>query len=349
MKKILIQGYLNHNLGDDLFFKILTERYKGVKWYFVDTDEKYLTPFRNVEIQPLSNGEFIRTFYQYDAIVNIGGSIFIQKDRWPLQLVKRLFYALPLKLLKRNVIVMGSNFGPYKGSGFPFLYSLYFRLIDSVSFRDTKSYNIFKQNHKISKANDLVFGLKTNLVRQSTGKTVGISLMDLSGREDLKEYEPIYLKSMVTLTQSLLKEGFSVKYFSFCKNEGDERVSNYLVQQVKDDRVTQFHYSGNIDEFLQAFSKVTAFIGLRFHSIILAILYKIPFYPIIYSEKTLNVLKDLGLDQFYQEIQNIHSLNLEEINQSFKQSAFNIKQVVKDAENHFSFLDQLVGEAHIEN
>lgn len=345
MKKILVQGYMNLNVGDDLFFKILTERYRDVEWYFLDINEETLAPIKNTNIHAISNGEFLRTFNKYDALVNIGGSIFIKQKKWVLQYLKRLFYMLPLKLFNKKVIVMGSNFGPYDGKLFRNLYSLYFRCIDSISFRDTKSFNLFKNNSKVIRANDIVFSLKkTPSGSKVDEKTIGISLMDFSWREGLKQHNKAYLYSMEKLSDELLKRGYSIKYFSFCKNEGDERVSKYLMEKFETKKVSDINYTGDIDVFLREFSSVSAHIGLRFHSVILAILYKIPLFPIIYSQKTLDTLKDIDLDKNHIEIKNIDKLTIDDITDCINRTAANIDSIIDDSKNHFNFLDKLLGE-----
>lgn len=345
MKKILVQGYLNHNLGDDLFFKILTERYKNVEWYFVGIEDELLTSIKKNNIHTISNKEFLLSFYKYDGLVNIGGSIFMQQKRWFLQYLKRLFYAIPLKLSNKKIMVMGSNFGPYKNKYFKELYSYYFKFIDYVSFRDNVSYELFKKNNKIIKASDIVFTLnKNDIIDQPNGKVIGISLMDLSWRESLKKYEQSYLECIEELVNNLRNNGYSVKLFSFCSNEGDQKVSDYLIDKLKDQRITQVNYDGDIDSFLMQFSQVNAHICMRFHSLILSILYNIPFYQIIYSDKTLNVLNDLGINKNFVGIKEINELNVKDIINVVNELPINTDTIVKDASNHFSFLDRLIGE-----
>ena len=41
MKRILVNGYMQENLGDDLFFKILFDRYKDVIWTMNTYDKEY--------------------------------------------------------------------------------------------------------------------------------------------------------------------------------------------------------------------------------------------------------------------------------------------------------------------
>ena len=47
MKNILVNAYLEKNLGDDLFLKILFDRYPNVKWFIDTTDYTYKEVFKN--------------------------------------------------------------------------------------------------------------------------------------------------------------------------------------------------------------------------------------------------------------------------------------------------------------
>ncbi|TFH63643.1 polysaccharide pyruvyl transferase family protein [Peribacillus frigoritolerans] len=346
MKKILVLGYLNKNLGDDLFFKILFERYKNVEWYFVDVDEQHISPFINLNVKTISNKDFLLSFYKYDGLVNIGGSIFIQNKRWLLQFIKRLYYTIPLKLLRKKVIIIGANFGPFKGKLFKYIYASYFKLIDFVSFRDKKSFLLFKGNKKVKKASDIVFSLKIKR-NNSIKNVIGISLMDFSWREGSKENHDNYLKSMINLTDWLLKKDYNVKLFSFCENEGDHAISRILLDKFKDKNISSIDYNGDIDRFLEEYSMVSGHVCLRFHSVILSILLRIPFYPIIYSGKTLNLLEDLYGDTDFINVKEIQKLNPENVMENLFLKDINLEGIIKDSNNHFKLLDNFLGEKRI--
>ena len=60
MKKILLNAYLNLNLGDDIFLKILFERYPDVEWILPKGGKKYVQVLFRTEERRLSDG--IRIF-----------------------------------------------------------------------------------------------------------------------------------------------------------------------------------------------------------------------------------------------------------------------------------------------
>ena len=84
MKKVFVMAYLRKNFGDDLFVKMLLEKYKNIDFYikadkseFIDVLERY----DNLHVlygkdtdEELYNSDV----NEYDAYVYIGGSIFME-------------------------------------------------------------------------------------------------------------------------------------------------------------------------------------------------------------------------------------------------------------------------------
>src|SRR5699024_615791 len=97
MKKIFIYAYSKLNLGDDLFVKILCERYPDHLFYIVCRRENarafsniknlkiiYSVPYLDSLMQKLSLRQFFinRIAKKCDLTVSIGGSIFIEPEKW---------------------------------------------------------------------------------------------------------------------------------------------------------------------------------------------------------------------------------------------------------------------------
>ena len=100
MKKILIKAYAQLNLGDDLFIKMLCERYKDTEFYLFATPEyENLKGIESNNLKILYNDTFAKKILfrlgrkfgisniledlkvkELDGVVNIGGSIFIEND-----------------------------------------------------------------------------------------------------------------------------------------------------------------------------------------------------------------------------------------------------------------------------
>ena len=93
MKKILVSAYDHKNFGDDLFLKILFDKYKDIEWVLETSVKQYgdiFSKYNNVKIEfnifyrilrKLKLLKILRNrryFDRYDALIFIGGSIFMQ-------------------------------------------------------------------------------------------------------------------------------------------------------------------------------------------------------------------------------------------------------------------------------
>src|SRR5690554_6271667 len=89
-KKILVIGYASINLGDDLFFKILFEKFPDHKFYFLAKKE-YDSVFEHQNLSIIDDSILYRFLWRYkrsllfrilarklDGCVIIGGSIFME-------------------------------------------------------------------------------------------------------------------------------------------------------------------------------------------------------------------------------------------------------------------------------
>ena len=133
MKSCLVIGYMHANLGDDLFFKILFERYKNVKFYFFppsllleqykktfkknknvifyDQEEYYIRVKEDVNDDSIPINLFpmiLERAKEVDFYINIGGSIFIQNPSWKEDDRFKIKEALG----KKPSFIIGCNFGP---------------------------------------------------------------------------------------------------------------------------------------------------------------------------------------------------------------------------------------------
>lgn len=343
--KVVVIAYYGINLGDDLFLKILFERYKNVEWYLVGASEEYYSIFDNHEVQMMSKKDFILNFYKFQGLVNIGGSIFIQTKRWYGYFLKRIFYTLPLKLLNKKVFILGSNFGPYKSSSFINSYKTYFKFIDDICFREQYSYKLFEYLGNVRFAPDLVFGLNGTTGKTFTSNkkknTIGLSIMNLTDREELSSYNSDYLLKMAEIVTYSVEKGYKVKLFSFCETEGDEIAITSIMETLDEkiaSNVNKVFYMGNINDFLHEFSKMEYFISLRFHSFVLSQVFEQPVYPIIYSKKTYNVLQDTGIKE-YIDLKNIKNLDVENLFTKIKNNRIDIKSISDSSNEHFKRLD----------
>ena len=89
-------------------------------------------------------------------------------------------------------------------------------------------------------------------------------------------------------------------------------------------------------------------IATRFHATILAIASGRPVFPIVYSDKTINVLKDIGFYGNYADLR-----NMDQISYAYSKSNFKYSQIIdteelkKMSEGHFAMLDRCLNKKEL--
>ena len=356
MKKILLNAYTNLNFGDDLFLRVLFDRYPNVRWVLPTGEQKYSKIFEEYSNVKVKNGFLFKIknklginyinniFSRYDAGLYIGGSIFMQLGEWDkyLQQRRRLIQSFYKK--NKPYFILGSNFGPYEDEIFLNEYKSLLKLCNDVCFRDNYSYNIFKDYSNVRLAPDIVFQLKTNNIAKIKN-SIGISIIDISNRKDLNKYNNQYIYKLKEIIEECIKRNKTVKLFSFCEREGDLSAINKVLELFPtelSDKIDIINYNGDIDEFLNQFASVENIIGTRFHSCILSQVFSQGLYSFIYSDKTYNVLKDIGLEANSTYIKDIEDVNVNKLLDVISKNKINDISIFKQSEMQFERLDKYV-------
>ncbi|PJN89265.1 polysaccharide pyruvyl transferase family protein [Bacillus sp. mrc49] len=351
MKELLVDAYCNKNLGDDLFLKILFERYNNVNFTILNAPKEYKEIFKGVNIQN-SNKKHkllfrLAPFYftkKFEGFLLIGGSMFMQNETWKKDIKKKTRVINNFINEKKEVFILGSNFGPFFNNTFYDNYNRIFKNCSDICFRESYSYNLFKHLTNVRLAPDIVFQLKEEEIPKRKN-TVGFSLINLENRNNLREFSNQYLNKMLELIKSYIDDGKIITLFSFCDSEGDMDVINKILNRMSVDylnKIKVINYTGNIKEFLNEFKSMEVIIGSRFHSIILAQVFKQGFYPIIYSDKTYNVLQDIQLNDYYKYIKDIDSLDVNQVIDIAQNNKIDDTEFFRDSESHFSLLDDFL-------
>lgn len=238
MKKILIKAYAQLNLGDDLFIKMLCERYKDTEFYLFATPEyENLKGIETNNLKILYNNTFAkkilfrlgRKFGVYniledlkakelDGVVNIGGSIFIEND----------FSKEDFKIRERNLefgknyFILGANFGPYKSEAFKSMYHDFFKKCKDVCFRERYSYELFKDLENVRFGKDIVFSLKQETVAKED--YVLFSIILPSARPGFSGIESEYFNRLKTLTLDIIKSGKKLNLCPFVKGKKTKKL-----------------------------------------------------------------------------------------------------------------------------
>ncbi|KRF60809.1 hypothetical protein ASG99_07685 [Bacillus sp. Soil768D1] len=359
MKKVMIYAYTQFNLGDDLFIKILCERYPNTR-FVLYADRKYKLTFRDINnisfysnnsiivkginyiFRKLKVGDFFRDILarSSDAGVQIGGSLFIQKDNWK----DRFKYTNVLKSKGKPFFLLGANFGPFYDKDYFEKYRCIFKEYEDICFREKYSYDLFKDLGNVRMADDIIFQLKKQKIKEQENNIV-ISVIKPSIRAQLSNYDEIYYNKIRDIAIHFIEKGYYVTLMSFCELEGDKEAIENIVDliPIKNlNRVKKHYYTVNIEETINTIAKSSFIVATRFHAMILGWVFNKPVFPIVYSSKMTNVINDVGFKGFYTDFENISNVTPEIVYKCIETNLIDVSMQVKNSEKHFEKLDKLL-------
>lgn len=357
MRKIMLYAYTKFNLGDDLFVKVLCDRYPDTK-FALYAPKEYKTSFKDIEnikiypsdsiiyrgidfiLRKLKLKYSIRKFIaqQCDAAVYIGGSLFMQQKNW------RKVYEnkKSMKISNKPFFLLGANFGPFEDKEFYLKHKELFKQYTDICFRDEYSYNLFKDLSNVRLAEDVIFQLKREDVQYKEGNIV-ISVIKPSIRKDLLHYDDIYYKKIKEIVVYFIEKEYSITLMSFCEKEGDDEAIEKIINLIPEhylNKITKHLYKQNMEETINIMAKSDFVVATRFHSMILGWIYNKPVFPIAYSKKMTNVLQDLDFKGEYVEFSNISNLKPQDVFFSMNSNLIEVSEQVKNAEKQFKKLDE---------
>ncbi|MFZ7942506.1 polysaccharide pyruvyl transferase family protein [Neobacillus sp. 19] len=358
MKKIMVYAYTHFNLGDDLFIKMLCERYPNVR-FFLYAPGKYKNNFsnvKNIRIIPIESITFrainyisriLKIGYLFsreaiaktcDAAVYIGGSLFIQGENWEsgIKNVKSM------QIKNKPFFLLGVNFGPYKDMEYFNKYKELFQGYTDICFREQYSFELFNDLSNVRIADDIVFQLRKPDIK-TIGKNIVISVIKPSVRKDLMDFDDIYYKKIKDISMYFIEKGYSITLMSFCELEGDEEAIESILKLIPSDyknKINEYLYKYNIDETLDIIAASNFVIASRFHAMILGWVFNKPVFPIVYSSKMTNVMRDVGFNGLFTDFNTIEALQPEKVFECMKTNLIDVSNQVKNSEKHFEKLDE---------
>ena len=368
--KIFLKLYANLNLGDDLFLKILLERYPQIKFYLPASDRYKLlfNRYENLEvIEDTYNVKYslfkrminsvLRKFFlekyikklvsryskmfnlnDFDAFVSIGGSIFMQKKIFPVY-NSVVFYKTAQKKYN-NTFFLGCNFGPYTDSIFLHNYKDIFAKATDVCFRESNSWELFKDLGNVRYLPDIVFGLDISHYNvPKIQNSVGLTIIKPKANLSLQAYVEKY----VELIKYYKKVGYEVFLFSFCEAQGDGVILDLVMESIDDkSNISRVIYNGDIDDFLAVYGAMEQMYCGRFHSMILSMIFNQKIFPVIYSSKMTNVLEDINYKGTSLDLEEFCNADVEKMFSQINSNYYDISDCRNKSMQQFKKLDELV-------
>lgn len=363
MKRIFLYAYDRQNLGDDLFVHTITKRYPDVQFYMWSEKENRRTFAQLSNLKVIDKDScFVRFLQKFrpslavryksllekrcDAVVYIGGSIFMEYPNW-----EQVCAWWEYEAKNRPFYVLGANFGPWHTEAYRQKMEQILGDLRDVCFRDCYSQGLFPGVKSVRQAPDILFSYPMPKVPVKE-KQLFVSVVDCGGKTEgaqtLCDYEEHYVTGMAGLLSRYLEQGWKIVLASFCETEGDSRAADQIVKSMgipkNDQRIEMLAYDGgNADALTEVIAASEYVIATRFHGVILALAAGRPVFPVIYSDKTSRVLEDLHFQGAWADLRRPEPL-------SFETSIRNLalennpadRSVFINANVHFAKLDELL-------
>ncbi len=360
MKRSYLIAYTLNNVGDDLFIKIICERYPKIDFFIELDKEKNLALNKINNLHIINNKNFLfrlinkvgnvcfnepiyskKIISHCESSILVGGSMFMEdiQDNWKgnYKTYQRV------KSWSDNFFVIGSNFGPYEHEAYKELYKSFFKKCNDVCFRDKYSAKEFADQQNVRYAPDVVFNLKTSLHIKK--KKVSVVPILLEGRGERDNYRERYERRLADVISKLVEyEGYDVSLLSFCRDEGDENAIVSIMNKVVSkylEKIKIVYYRDDYEPIIYEIFESEAVITSRFHGMILGWLGDTKVYPIVYNPKSLNAMNSLGFVGDYSSIDSTDPILLETVFD--KKQELNIKNISEEAEKQFTALDLFFG------
>lgn len=348
--RIYIEAYLDRNLGDDLMIRLMVQSFPEHEFYmFIDRGSNGI-PFRDLKNLHHTDVAFDKNFdtTQFDAVVIIGGSIFMIPRR--LMALERMHKKFPVLRKIRSaglkLATIGCNLGPFHDKWCEWTACKQLGFSQLATVRDKKSLSVFQANgYQAKQFPDMLFSLNVPYALPAhKDRVLGISTYRSQFNGGPCMY---YFQGLADIADAYVdRTKGKIRLFAFdCENENDIGAA-YTVRLLMNHKESCeiVVYDGETDKFISSFDGCSSVIATRFHSMVIAQICGIPVLPVEYSNKMKDVLDDMnyqGLRLQYgkpmEDIDGIVDIILER-DSLFCLDEAQMKEIKREAEGHMKAL-----------
>ncbi|MEN0578531.1 colanic acid biosynthesis pyruvyl transferase WcaK [Phytobacter palmae] len=299
--------------------KVLRRRYQHQVLLSRVTDSGKL---RNIAIAQ-GFTDFVRLLAGYDAIIQVGGSFFVD-----LYGVPQFEHALCTFMAKKPLYMIGHSVGPFQDPQFNQLANYVFGHCDALILRESVSLNLMKQSEittdKVEQGVDTAwlveddasfipsYAVRHWLDVAAKQKTVAITLRELAPFDRrLNTTQQAYEKAFAEVVNRILDAGWQVIALSTCTgidsyNKDDRMVALNLGQYISDP--SRYHVvmdELNDLEMGKILAACDLTVGTRLHSAIISMNFGTPAIAINYEHKSAGIMQQLGMPEMAVDIRHL--------------------------------------------
>jgi hypothetical protein len=279
---IIVTGYYNHNnLGDDLFEKI-------ARTIFIK--DKNINKIEYLKIESINSNEVT---FKCDKLILFGGNV-----------LNNYFLDFIIKFSKNNPSTMLYAIGVSSDQPLETIINK-ISIFQQIVFRSKEEYLYFKPIFKsfCSYVPDIVFTMeyRHSLIHLKKQNKVGFFLATPIYTTSLNKN--LYIQNIISMINYFLERKFIIYFFPMCTNsnnttEDDNVIIKLIINSYPPQIQSHFKLFNSNKNILNDLSQMKYNICWRFHSVILSIIYNIPFITISTTPKVTNLLRDNNLEDY---------------------------------------------------
>ena len=276
----------------------------------------------------------IRAFMAADVIFVKGGGFLhaYGEVTAPYLMWFFLFYIRLAKRLKKRVVILPNSYGPFLGLGVQWQLKAALSSLDLVFARESVSSDALGNllHKEIEEFPDLGFFLMNPAVDLGSryfhkygiddpSRTVGITIRPwrFPGADNADERYDAYIDSVIEVADYINKLGYQVVFFNQSigpnKHEDDREAIKYLLGRCgdKSQKYVWVNEDMTCEELISCYSKLYAFIGTRFHSVIFSMSCSVPSIAIGYGgNKAKGIMGKFNMDELQVSINDVTGASL---------------------------------------
>ncbi len=260
--------------------------------------------------------ERIHKLQQYDAVIQVGGSFFVD-----LYGINQFEHSLCAILAKKPIYMIGHSVGPFERKKFNKVANYVFSKVNSLVLREKVSFDLMQisqiDTSKVKQGTDTAWLVNAFNINASENyillhwrdlikrrKTIAITMRELSPFDRrLKITQKQYEQAFVRLIDELNDRDYDVLAVSTCTGiESYHRDDRMIALSIKDQLKRKDRYNVVIDEINDVelgylLSLCTLTIGTRLHSTIISMNFNTPAIAINYEHKSLGIMQQLNMPE----------------------------------------------------
>ena len=349
---ILVDFYCDNNLGDDLMGEALIDflSERGHKCFFQKRDLFVMPEFIYKKSVIIIEMVSERTVHEnaIELYIKIGGSMFPHgTNKEGIYRYYELIKILNLKKMKMKVCIINCNIGPLRKKIGLYATKKILKNADLITCRDNETFNFVGNRDNLFFYPDVVFGINKRNEKVIGENIIGISVY-MGYAPYLKMSNGQYVEFLANFINLYHKKYSQQKFVLFSFDSGynsDLPMAAKVLGSIRKKENVKIVSYCNLDDFILEYKKCKFILGTRFHSIVLAIKYNIPFLAISYSNKTDNLMNYLNINR-YLKISECNQIQLdsliEYVQNGIKGNVIDIEKIKMDSKKHFDELESFL-------